>query len=65
MATLAAVAICIAYVGAVLLWAGCGPATTSDRDVRYHCAQNLYGVRNDLAAEILFESCVVKYGKIP
>ncbi len=49
-----------------LAWlVSCGPPSTSDADVRHHCASRMYGVKNDLAAEILFESCLVKYGKSP
>ena len=64
MATLAAWAIVAAFVGLLLLM-GCGPASTSEPDVRYHCAQRLYSARNGLSAEILFEACVRSYSHTP
>lgn len=52
---------------ASLIWllVGCGPATTSEADVRHHCAQRMYGARNDLAAKVLFDSCLARYGHTP
>ncbi len=52
-------------IGSLVWLVACGPMTNSDQDVRYHCAQRMYGAHNDLAAEILFESCLTKYGKTP
>ncbi len=57
--------ILVAGVVGLVVLTGCGPMTNSDEDVRYHCAQKMYGAHNDLAAEILFESCLGRYGKTP